>query len=550
MPVHVLRTLLVMTAAAAVLVIGLSDDASARARRAEAQPAWLVVPFETESPSTRTYWIGEGAALAVGDELERLGLRTLSRDVRVAALDGLRLPTSVPLSRATSIRIGELLGAPVVVFGRATSDETSLTVRAQRLHLEAGQLGPEIVESGRLVDLFAVCARLAHRLADRPAGDAAAPATGGAAPPLDAYEAYVKALLTERPEARLRLLGAARDKAAGYEPIRLALWKAHSDLGDHASALTALSGLTAGATGRRARFASALSLIELARYDEAFTLLRGLSDEAAEAAVFNNLGVVQLRRGWTPETGRPTYYFNKAAELEPDAADLFFNLGYAYWDERDARASIYWLREALRRNPADADAHRVLAASLEASGALPEAERERALASQLSARYAESARRAGADPVPRGLERLEDSLEPLHPMRFDAALQAAARRNQQELAAFHLDRGRRLFEQGKDGDAEPELRRVLFLAPYHAEAHLLAGRIYLRSGRVRDALAAFRIALWSEETVAGHVALAEALIEAHDVPAARAQVQRALALDPGSVDARSLLARLDAPAPR
>ncbi len=511
---------------------------------------WLVVPFEVKTPSTRTFWLGEGVAVLVGEELTRLGLPIVPRAARVAALDSLRLPTSVTLTRATSIRVAELIGAYTAVFGEVSADETTLTVRAQRLWLDTGRLETEVSETGRLVDLVWLCERVADWIVGAKPDAAAPPRRAADSLPLEAFEAYVKALLTERPEARVRLLDVARAKAPAYDPARLALWDAYTALGDHATALKTLEGISEKSpVAGEARFDRALSLIELQRYDEAFSALRALADARPQAAVLNNLGVIQLRRASSPQMGRATYYFNEAVELEPDDADLLFNLGYAYWAERDAQATIYWLREALRRNPADPDAHLVLAAALEASDGAIEAARERRLAGQLSSRHAEAGRRTG-DPVPRGLERIEDSLSTLHGMRFDAALTAAAHKNQEELVAFHLERGRRLFEQHLDSDAEPELRRVLFLAPYHAEAHLLVGRICLRSGRVREAIAAFQISLWSEEGVAAHLALAEAFLETRDRSAARAAVQRALELDPASADARALLSRIDASAPR
>ncbi len=515
---------------------------------AQAQPAgtWLVVPFEVKAPTTRTFWLGEGAAVLVGEELTRLGLPIVPRAARVEALDSLRLPTSVTLTRATSIRVAELLGAYTAVFGEVSADETTLTVRAQRLWLETGRLEPEVAESGRLMDLVPLCERVAERLIGATPQSAGTPRRAADSLPLEAFEAYVKALLTERPEARVRLLDVARARAPAYDPARLALWDAYTALGDHATALRTLDGIDdKSPVLEDARFKRALSLIELPRYDEAFATLRTLADARPSAAVFNNLGVVQLRRGSSAQTGRATYYFNQAVEREPDAADLLFNLGYAYWAERDPQATIYWLREALRRNPVDPDAHAVLAAALEVSDGEVESARERRLAGQLSSRYAEAGRRAG-DAVPRGLERIQDSLTTPHGMRYDVALTAAAQKNQEELVAFHLERGQRLFDQHLDGDAEPELRRVLFLAPYHAGAHLLVGRICLRSGRVREATAAFHISLWSEESVAAHVALAEAYLESRDHGAARASVQRALELDPASGEARALLARIDA----
>ena len=73
-----------------------------------------------------------------------------------------------------------------------------------------------------------------------------------------------------------------------------------------------------------------------------------------------------------------------------------------------------------------------------------------------------------------------------------------------------LDRGRRFVEAEQDRAAIPELRRAIYLSPYLAEAHLRLGRVYLRAGRAREAIDAFKIAIWSEETAAAHVALAEA----------------------------------------
>jgi Tfp pilus assembly protein PilF len=118
------------------------------------------------------------------------------------------------------------------------------------------------------------------------------------------------------------------------------------------------------------------------------------------------------------------------------------------------------------------------------------------------------------------------------------------------LAAFHLERGRRLVEQENDREAQSELTRALYLSPYDAEAHLLLGRSYLRTGRLREAIDAFKVSIWSEDTAPARVALAEAYLEARDTEAALVEAQRALALDPASLHARKLLDRLRQGAPR
>jgi Tfp pilus assembly protein PilF len=145
--------------------------------------------------------------------------------------------------------------------------------------------------------------------------------------------------------------------------------------------------------------------------------------------------------------------------------------------------------------------------------------------------------------VPRGLERLKPRLEPFA-SRVEAAIATPALREQREMAAFHLERGRRFFDQQRDREALTELRRAVYLSPYQAEAHLLLGRLYLRTGSVTDAVGALKISIWSEDTATARLALAEAYLQAGDSAAAREQAERALALAPDSADAKALLSRI------
>jgi Flp pilus assembly protein TadD len=104
-----------------------------------------------------------------------------------------------------------------------------------------------------------------------------------------------------------------------------------------------------------------------------------------------------------------------------------------------------------------------------------------------------------------------------------------------------------LFQQESDREAVAELDRALYLSPYLADAHLLLGRIHLRNGRAREAIDALKISLWSAETAEAHTALAEAYIQSKELDQARAEVARALALDPASSEAKRLLDMLKSP---
>jgi Flp pilus assembly protein TadD len=367
--------------------------------------------------------------------------------------------------------------------------------------------------------------------------------------PLGAFENYIKGLIAEQPAAQIRFLQAALRIAPLDARTHLALAEVYADQGDHTRALAEAQAVPAAAPlGRRARFLAARSLVELARLDEAFQTFRGLADERPTAALYNNLGVIQLRRPASPQAGKPTYFFTKASELDPEEPDYFFNLGYAYWLERDGQAAIYWLREAVRRNSVDGDAHFVLGVALQAAGATAESARELGLARQLSSKYAEWEKRPpGTDLVPKALERPSQDLETMHGPRLDAAQLTSAQREQQELAAFHLERGRRFYQSEHDRDALIELRKAVYLSPYAAEPHLLMGRVLLRSGQIKDAVDALRIAVWSQDSAPGRLALAEALLQSEDKEGARAEANKALTLDPGLGEAKALLARIDKP---
>ena len=498
----------------------------------------LVVPFETPTNDGSSYWLGDAAAVLIADDVNARGLGAISRAARTRAYDQLHLPPNTLLSEATVIKVGQIVGASQVIVGKVQVAGDSLTLRARAIHLEAGRADAEVSERGALSDLFAIARRVAQRVV--PGGVEPAP---GHTPSLQAFEQYVKGLIAEQPGTQATFLESALKLDPKYDAARLALWEVRDGQGNPAAALGALKGIDpASPAARRARFLTGISQLELNRYDDAFDTLKQLLDERSDAAVFNNLGIVQLRRGATPETGKPVYYFTKAVDAEPDDTDLLFNLGYAYAVDRDPQAAIYWLRESVRRNPADADAHFVLAAELDAAGNAVEAGRERELAAQLSAKYAE--RRS--DTLPRGLERTRYDLENRRFTAVDQALVTTAQRDQRDVAQYHLDRGRRLFEQERDREALSELRRAVFLSPYQAEAHLLIGRIYLRAGRPRDAVDALKISVWSQDTAPARVALGEAYLRLKDVASARAQVQRALAIDPESVEARQLEERLKA----
>ena len=527
--------------ACAVVALCLLHAAVAGAQPVEAP--LLVVPFDNPSREPRLAWMREGAAILLTDALAATGASVIDREERLQAFDRMQLPANASLSRASTIRVGHAVTASSVISGSVQLQGEHLVVRARVVRIDTGRLLPSVEAAGPLPEMFNVFATLAQRIRGTPAI-----ASDGLAPSPQVFELYVKGLVAETPAAALSFLDQALKTAPAYDRVRMAIWDLHSEASEHQRALDVISPIAASSKlYRESRFCRALSLLHLKRFDDAMQVLRAMQAELPSAIVTNAIGVVELRRATTHQPGRATYFFSQASELDPTDGDLFFNLGYAYWLDKDAKAAIYWLREAVRRDPTDGDAHFILSVALQQTGATTEATRERELAERLSSKYKGWESKAiSGDPVPRGLERLIEELVPSR-SRIDSVITEAGQRDQEKLAAFHLDAGRRAFAREADREAIQELRRALYVSPYLAEAHLLLGRLYLRGGRAADAVEELKIALWSEVTVPAHLALAEAFLQIQDHAAARAEVERALALDPTSAEALAFKAKLGGP---
>lgn len=522
----------------ACIATGLGAPVEVAAQVPTSRPAVIVVPFSSEGRDPRGYWLREASAVILTDEFVSLGLSAMSRDERLRAFDSLRVPATAPLSHATVIRIGQVVGATRVVVGSCAISGDTLTVRARSILLDTGRISTEFVETGPLANLFDVYERLARRLAE---GLPRGTTTPMSRPPVAAFEQYIKGLLAETPAMKLSFLRGALRLAPSLHEARMAIWAVHNEVGEHDSALAVARQVPAAhALSREASFLASVSLVQLGRHQEAFDALTELNRGAIDGSLLNNLGVVQLRRPPVGATGRRAVsYFSDAVAVEGGDPDLLFNLGYAQFLERDLPNAIQSLREVVRRSPADDAAHYVLGIALQMTGNAGEGARERELARRLSSEWEDWEK----GNVPKNLERMRTELA-VPAFRVETEIVAAGQRNQQELAAFHIDAGRRAYLAERDDEAIASFRRAVYLSPYDAEAHLLLGRVYLRGGRQIEAVDEFTISIWSRDTVAARLALAEAYIQTQNVAGARSELQVVLGREPSSPEARRLLARL------
>lgn len=525
--------------------VGLAADAAAQSTPGSRV---LVMPFTAEvEPGApggggAALWLGEAASALIVEGLATRGVGAMSRDERVTAFERLNLPMTSALTRATTIRVGELIGASEVVFGEVRLGER-LEIRARLVRLSTGNELAPVEHQGALPDIFQVFDVVSERIAGqtgrfRPARPAPAPLA------LETFESYLKGLVAATPAAQQRFLETAVRQAPNDPRILMALWDVYTVQGEHERALASANAVSPDAGAyRQARFAVALSMLELRRFDGAWQALTTIYASERAAAVSSLLGVVQLRRGTSPGGNTPATYFARAVDEHPENTDYIFNLGYAHALAGNAAEALTWLREVVRFDAADGDAHRVMSALLAAAGRTTEAQRELDLARLLGGTADEAATLVLSPQVPQGLERIPALADLSSAAVLRTVVGAPAQRDQEATARFHVTNARTLLGEGRDREATSELRRAIYLSPYEEEPHRLLGGIHQRAGRLAEAVEAFTVALWCRETAEGRVALGAALLESGQREAAQREAARALVLDPGSAEARALVDR-------
>ena len=311
-----------------------------RARPGRRRPATLVMPFENPQADAQLYLARRRVGRLLAEFLERYGANPVTREERLSAFERLQLPPAAVLSHATVIKVGQFVGATDVVVGcyelaGDTSDgDARGSIRARRRPPDArsGRARP----AERSVRHLRSRGPSAARRDDRGAGRR----FQGRCWRRRKRSSFRQRLVAESPATQRTFLEQAAKAAPADDRVRLALWQVHTDPGDHLRALDAAARVPATSLhSRSARYLAALSQIDLKRYDEAFNTLKALQSEVRSAEVLNAMGVVQLRRGGAPPAGRAAYYFSQASQTDPDDADYFFNLGYAYWIDKDPPAA-------------------------------------------------------------------------------------------------------------------------------------------------------------------------------------------------------------------
>ena len=527
---------------------------------------YLVFPFENAGASPRLDWLGEGLEELTIQALSAGGRQVYSHAGRTSELERNGLPPSAKLSRASMLRVAQDLDADFVVFGSFSSDGKTLTIDSRILRTDPLMLLPPVRETGPLESLIDMQGKVVWRLlseSDRTYHPSLAEFSKAQRPlRLDAFEHYIRGLLANDDEPRLRELREASRLEPTWPDPYFALGQTYFTRNDCANALAFLAHVPA--THSRyveALFSAGVCRLQLNqpdRAEEVFTSLQAsLGGDASHERqtgvsgadlpeILNNLAIARARRGKMAEAQADLRH---ATELDPDEDDYPFNLGLLALQSGDFAAASAAFREASERKPENPEDRVMLVQALEKSGKKSDADQERESAAEALGTTALQAVHLDAKPdATFRLARIRSELDTTA-LRLEIASSASASNSaaagvSAETSASHIRRGRQELTAGQLDAAEKEFRGVLRTEPANASAHRGLGEISHRRGKLDDAVKELQASLDGRDSALVRTMLARIYLEQKKPDLARAEVQRALKLAPNYPEAKQLLEHL------
>ena len=490
----------------------------------------VILPFSNESKTQQIYWLGEGFAESLSEEMLLKNAYVLQRPERKAAFDALRLPYVGHVSRATMLKIGENLGANYIVFGSFKLEQKNLKVEARVIRTSSSKLSSPIQAVGSLEQLYYVQTALKKGLKDYFSAEkleASENKPEVSSVPLHAYELYIKGLLEASDSEKGKFFQRAVETHPGYSQAIYRLGLAQFRLGRHKESNDALSKIKGDGVFRvRIDFLSGLNSYFLKDPGGAVKKWFDLSQKTPTAEIYNNIGVSLVAKN---ELEDAVWYLSKAVELDPENPDFRFNLAISHFQKGVNEDAARHFREAIELRPADYQALYWLAKTLERQG-VPESK-------QLFVLFQERVPGDQKGKFPGQSADIKQQLRPaisyLAKEERDYGTLARAKyvKQRNEYVKTYQASARKQLEDNPAA-AIGESKKGITFSPFDWYFYYLWGRALVIQDNRAAAVPQLQFSLWCTNNIDSHVLLAELYRDSEQYPAAKKHVQQILALDP------------------
>jgi len=410
---------------------------------------------------------------------------------------------------------------------------------AQLLDMKRLHLLPTVNCSGPLtsvIDLQTMLAwRLLQQIPERPAVSEAQFLKTFPAIRLDAFENYVRGTLAAPYPQKIHYFHSALKIEPNYTEAMLQLGKTYYDNREYASAAGWFERIpkTDPASGE-ATFLLGMADFYAGNFDKASAAFSYLLSRMPLTEVYNNLGVVEARRG---HRAVAVQYFTKAVDADPNDVDYRFNLAVALYKNGDSSSAARQVKDELQQRPTDGEAKALLELinrgipPSQPTAAIPAAGPVNALLPTNPAHAPmERIKRNYSEATYRQLEVQIHNFDEVRLAKLDA----------HSHAAYHVERGKELLAQGMSEEAEIEFRDAANTDYNNDAAHAQLAALLEKRGDVTGARAEAQTSVRLKPNVTGLLVLARLDLKQNQLQSAANEVNQALSLEPGNSAALAL----------
>ena len=496
------------------------------------------MPFENQSSAPGLEWIGESFSEVLSQRMASPHLYITSRDDRDYAFDHSGVPSTVLPSRATIYRVAEQMDADYVVLGSYTFDGKAFSAKAQLLDMKKLHLFPPVDSSGPLPSLIelqtALAWQLLQQMPTRPTRTREQFMASFPPIRLDAFEDYIRGILATSYQQRIHYFHDAVKLNPNYTIAMLQLGKTYYDAHEYESASSWFTRIpkTSEVAGE-ANFLLGMSEFYRGNFDKSYAAFSYLSTRVPLTEVYNNMGVVEARRG---HRSSAVEYFTKAVTADPNDADYRFNLAVALYTNGDNTGALRQLKDELQQKPNDTEAKSLL--DLINRGVPPPPAPP---ANNVAAAYTLLTSSQAHVPMERIKRNYDEaSYRQLEMEIHNLAEARLAKADPRTHAAYHVQRGRELLAQNMPDDAEVEFRDAINTDYNNDAAHAQLAMLLEKKGDLSNARSEAQTSVRLKPNVDGLLVLARLDWKQNQISSAESEVQKALAIEPGNATALRL----------
>ena len=330
----------------------------------------LVLPFHNTSHFSDLNWVGESISETLKGEFGALNEIVFDRDSVAKGLSQLALRPDAEFTKATLIRLGQVLDADYICYGNydATLREGDSQLKNSSVHVTSRFIdlrklhdGPSVTEAGKLSDLSRLEQHLAWEALKYLQPGHNLTLDQFMAPNklvrLDAEESYIRGLLSTNKEQQQKWFAQAVVLDPHFASPAFELGNIYLSEKDYQQALRWFGQVPL--TDRhypQARFNMGLSAYGSESYDSAATYFREVAKSFPMNEVFNNLGAAEN------ELGMPAAIddFRRALDGDPKNTTYLFNMGLALLKSNSFDEAGRRLQAVVDRKPNDTEARSLL----------------------------------------------------------------------------------------------------------------------------------------------------------------------------------------------